>query len=130
MVFHLGDINAVDNLIAFICTEGNDVKIFVVAVAKFFVDIGPQMLDEGEAEEIEGIDAGESVVGNKHIKRHGISVEEAYNIAHIIEGFGNEIYVTDAGEIILRLLNIVTIGWENGLEPSNELGHLNRLVGR
>lgn len=97
MVFHLGDINAVDDLIAFVGTEGNDVKIFIAAVAEFLVDIRAQMLDEGEAEEIEGIDAGECMIGYKHIERHGIGVKEAYDIAHIVESFGNEFNVADAG---------------------------------
>ena len=68
VVFHLGNINAVDDLIAFVGTEGNDVKIFIAAVAEFLVDIRAQMLDEGEAEEIEGIDAGECMIGYKHIE--------------------------------------------------------------
>lgn len=97
MVFHLRDVDAVDDLITFVSTEGNYVEIFIVAVAEFLVDIGPQMLDEGEAEKIEGIDARECVVCNEHIERHGISVEEAYNIAHIVESFGNEFNVADAG---------------------------------
>ena len=130
MVFHLGDINAVEDLIEFVGTEGNYVEIFIVAVAEFLVDIGPQMLDEGEAEKIEGIDARECVVCNEHIERHGISVEEAYDIAHIVESFGNEFDVADAGEIVLCLLSIVSVGREYGLESGNELGHLNRLVSR
>lgn len=90
-------------------------KILIVAVAKFLIDIRSQMFDEGETEKVEGIDAVECVVGYKHVERHGIGVEETHDITYIVECLGNEFDVSDAGEVFLRLLSVVAIGRENGL---------------
>ncbi len=90
-------------------------KIFIVAVAKLLVDISAQMLDERETKEVEGIDTGECIVCNKHVERHGISVEETYDIAHIIECLGNESYIADSGDVFLCFLSVVAIGRENNL---------------
>ena len=112
---NLRNVDAVKNLIAFVGAERNDIKILIVAVAKLLVNIGSQVFDEGEAKEVEGVDACKCVVGYKQIKRHGIGVEETHDVAHIVECFGNKFNVADAGDILLRLLGVVAIGRENGL---------------